>query len=171
LRIHYNVQRMVPMEETKASIVSLAELLVKQGVPKKKVCARISKMMPFSDRFTRMLLPDEYRRGWETEVTSVLRTGEAFKIPMEGISPISRYFEGKSQFAGFIARLLPPHRCYVEVFGGMGSVLLAKTRSHVEVYNDINSDLFNMFRCLQERPARCDLCRLSWRIAVTSEGT
>jgi len=39
---------------------------------------------------------------------------------------------------------------YVEVFGGAASLLFAKTRSQLEVYNDINSDLVNFFRVLRD---------------------
>ena len=41
---------------------------------------------------------------------------------------------------------------YVEVFGGGGSVLFNKERSCREVYNDINSDLINLYRCIRLRP-------------------
>lgn len=41
---------------------------------------------------------------------------------------------------------------YVEVFGGGASILLAKAIDKFEVYNDFNSDLVNMFRCIKERP-------------------
>lgn len=39
---------------------------------------------------------------------------------------------------------------YVEVFGGGGSVLFAAdSHAPMEVYNDINGDLVNLFRCLK----------------------
>ena len=40
--------------------------------------------------------------------------------------------------------------CYVEVFGGAAWILFAKDRhAEVEVYNDINHDLVNLFRCVK----------------------
>jgi len=39
---------------------------------------------------------------------------------------------------------------YIEVFGGSGAVLLAKDRSYIETYNDINGDLVNLFRCVRD---------------------
>lgn len=40
--------------------------------------------------------------------------------------------------------------CYVEVFGGAAWVLFAKDRhAEMEVYNDINHDLVNLFRCVK----------------------
>ena len=41
---------------------------------------------------------------------------------------------------------------YVEVFGGGGSILLAKEPDKFEVYNDLNSDLVNLFRCIRDMP-------------------
>jgi len=43
-------------------------------------------------------------------------------------------------------------RTYVEVFGGVASVLLNKERSVKEIYNDFNSSLVNLFRMVRENP-------------------
>jgi len=63
-------------------------------------------------------------------------------------SPI-RWFGGKSQLAQKIIALFPPHRVYVEAFGGGASVLFAKALSPVEIYNDLDSGLVNFFRVLR----------------------
>ena len=41
---------------------------------------------------------------------------------------------------------------YIEVFGGGATILLSKRQSKFEVYNDFNSDLVNMFRCIKDKP-------------------
>ena len=41
---------------------------------------------------------------------------------------------------------------YIEVFGGGGWVLFGKPPDGMEVYNDYNSDLTNLFRCVRDRP-------------------
>jgi len=42
---------------------------------------------------------------------------------------------------------------YVEVFGGAGWVLFCKDKhAELEVYNDINSNLVNLFRCVKYHP-------------------
>ena len=42
---------------------------------------------------------------------------------------------------------------YIEVFGGAGWVLFAKERhAELEVYNDVNSNLVNLYRCVKYHP-------------------
>ena len=42
---------------------------------------------------------------------------------------------------------------YIEVFGGGGWVLFGRTPDvAMEVYNDFNSDLANLFRCVRDQP-------------------
>ena len=60
------------------------------------------------------------------------------------------YFGGKYRLAKKLIQMFPRHHCYVEVFGGAGNVLLQKPASKVEVFNDIDSDIYNLFRVLRE---------------------
>lgn len=55
---------------------------------------------------------------------------------------------------------------YVEVFGGAGWVLFAKERvsGQVEVCNDANSDLVNLFRCVKYHCQKVQK-ELEWMIA------
>lgn len=66
--------------------------------------------------------------------------------------PALRYHGGKWKLGKWIIEQFPEHDCYVEPFGGGGSVLLQKERSYVEVYNDINKLVVNFFRVLREKP-------------------
>lgn len=45
---------------------------------------------------------------------------------------------------------MPPHTRYVEPFGGGASILLNKRPAEVEVYNDVNRGLVNLFRVLAD---------------------
>ena len=56
---------------------------------------------------------------------------------------------GKSRIAKRLCQLLPDHQCYVEVFVGAANLLFAKEPSKVEVINDINSELINLFRVVR----------------------
>jgi len=60
------------------------------------------------------------------------------------------YIGGKWRIAPKIIALFPVHTCYVEVFGGSGSVLFAKERSHMECLNDIDSEVVNFFRVMSD---------------------
>jgi DNA adenine methylase len=53
--------------------------------------------------------------------------------------------------APWIISHIPPHRVYTEAFGGAASVLMRKTRSELEIYNDLNLSLVNLFRVLQRK--------------------
>lgn len=55
---------------------------------------------------------------------------------------------------------------YIEVFGGAGWVLFAKEKhANLEVYNDVNSNLVNLFRCVKFHPEavqkELDFCLIS----------
>lgn len=76
--------------------------------------------------------------------------------------PVLRYFGGKWRLAPWIISHFPAHRVYTEVFGGAASVLMQKSRSPIEVYNDLDQQVFNLFRVLRDdRPELERLLRLT----------
>jgi len=69
--------------------------------------------------------------------------------------PVLRYHGGKFRIAPWVIEHFPPHRTYVEPFGGAAGVLLQKPRAYSEIYNDLDSDVVNFFQVLRD-PAQLD---------------
>jgi len=63
--------------------------------------------------------------------------------------PLFPWMGGKSRLASSIIPLFPAHSCYVEVFAGAGGIFFAKSPSQVEVLNDINGEIVNLYRVVK----------------------
>lgn len=75
-------------------------------------------------------------------------------------APAIRYHGGKFRLAPWVMGFFPPHRIYIEPFGGAAGVLLRKPRAYAEVYNDLDDELCNFFRVLQDDATRQRLTEL-----------
>lgn len=65
-------------------------------------------------------------------------------------SPIIPWLGGKRRLADRLIPLFPPHECYVEVFcGGAAIYFLRPSPAPVEVLNDVNGELINLYRVVQ----------------------
>lgn len=70
------------------------------------------------------------------------------------------YVGGKGRQLNELLPLIPRSSCFVEAFGGGASVLLNRERSQVEVYNDLNGNLVNLFRVVKDPESFAEFQRL-----------
>ena len=73
---------------------------------------------------------------------------------MNVTAPVIRYHGGKFRLAPWVLRHFPPHRIYCEPFGGAAGVLMQKPRAYSEIYNDLDGEMANMFRVMQDPALR-----------------
>ncbi|SDI54291.1 DNA adenine methylase [Propionivibrio dicarboxylicus] len=67
-------------------------------------------------------------------------------------NPIIPWIGGKRRLADRLFPLFPQHECYVEVFcGGAALYFLRQVPAPVEVINDVNGELINLYRVVQNR--------------------
>lgn len=63
--------------------------------------------------------------------------------------PIIPWIGGKRRLAARILPIFPKHTCYVEAFAGAAALLFMKEPAKVEVLNDVNGELVNLYRVVQ----------------------
>ena len=67
---------------------------------------------------------------------------------------VIKYPGSKWNIAPQLVELIPEHHSYVEPFFGSGAVLFNKPVSDIETVNDLDSDVVNLFRCIQKDSER-----------------
>lgn len=72
--------------------------------------------------------------------------GNSSKVKLR---PPVKWHGGKHYLSERIINCFPPHRVYLEPFGGAASVLLNKPPVEVEAYNDLDLRITRLFRVLQ----------------------
>ena len=64
-------------------------------------------------------------------------------------TPIIPWLGGKRRLAETLIPNFPPHSCYVEVFAGGAALYFMRPPAEVEVINDINGELINLYRVVK----------------------
>ncbi|AHN74461.1 restriction endonuclease subunit M [Pandoraea pnomenusa] len=64
-------------------------------------------------------------------------------------APIIPWIGGKRRLADTIIPMFPPHETYVEVFAGGAALYFLRHPAKVEVINDVNGELVNLYRVVQ----------------------
>lgn len=82
-------------------------------------------------------------------------------------SPLA-WLGGKSRLAEQIIQKMPEHQTYCEVFAGAAWVLFKKPESQVEIINDINSELTNLYRCVKHHLGELVL-QFRWMLVARDE--
>jgi DNA adenine methylase len=59
-----------------------------------------------------------------------------------------------------LQRHYPPHRVYVDVFGGSGALIARQEPRAEEVYNDLDTDVYNVFATVKEPAGHNEVLRL-----------
>jgi DNA adenine methylase len=67
---------------------------------------------------------------------------------------------GKSRLASWIISHFPEHKIYVEPFAGAAHIICRKPPADLDVYNDINDEMINLFQVLQDNNKTDKLLRL-----------
>ena len=68
--------------------------------------------------------------------------------------PVLKYPGSKWNIARQLAGLIPEHHSYLEPCFGSGAVLFNKQPADIETVNDLDSEVVNLFRCIQKDSAR-----------------
>jgi DNA adenine methylase len=64
-------------------------------------------------------------------------------------TPIIPWLGGKRRLADILLKRFPAHTCYVEVFAGGAALYFLRPPADVEVINDVNGELINLYRVVQ----------------------
>lgn len=80
---------------------------------------------------------------------------------------VLKYPGSKWSISKDLVGLIPEHHSYVEPYFGSGAVLFSKPTSDIETVNDLNSDVTNLFRCIQKDSER--LARMVMTVPFSRE--
>jgi len=93
----------------------------------------------------------------DSTIVSVSANGVIAPVPtkrMARIDPPFGYFGSKNRIAAKLCADLPPHNAWVEVFCGSAALTLMKEPAPIEIVNDIDGEIVNLFKQLRHHSER-----------------
>lgn len=66
------------------------------------------------------------------------------------MNPVLKYPGSKWRIADQIVQRIPDHHTYCEPFFGSGAVFFRKPPSNIELINDLDNDVSNLFKCIRD---------------------
>jgi very-short-patch-repair endonuclease len=128
IRIHSNIQRDISVEERKSEVLEFAKTLEGAGVKAEDISAKLSQLLPFSDRYIQKLLPEKYKvrekveagkKGAElSSAKSSEKLEEKPKISIKSAEPLgpqTQYTEAEQALAKALSRHRIKYEAQVEV--------------------------------------------------------
>lgn len=93
----------------------------------------------------------------------------ALPKPDRKMAPV-QWFGGKGRMSYKLLPLIPQGKVFVEPYGGAANILIRRKPVEIEVYNDLDDDIVNLFRALQSS-SRCTrlVQRIVWTLYSRSE--
>ena len=100
---------------------------------------------------------EKYSKATKVSITQAQKIKSKNKRYRKVNTPFG-YFGSKNKIAMKLCNDLPPHYCWVEMFCGSAALTLAKPPAPIEIINDIDSEIINVFKQLRNNHE--ELCRL-----------
>ncbi|MCI5149826.1 MAG: DNA adenine methylase [Candidatus Electrothrix sp. MAN1_4] len=79
------------------------------------------------------------------------------ETPFKKVRPPFGYFGSKNKMTLKLCENLPPHYCWVEAFCGSAALTLAKRNAPIEIINDVDGEIVNLFKQLRNNHE--ELCK------------
>ena len=67
---------------------------------------------------------------------------------------VLKYLGSKWNLIPNILPMIPKHHTYLEPYFGSGAILFSKEPSNIEMLNDLDHNVVNLFDCIREDPER-----------------
>ena len=89
-----------------------------------------------------------------------MRTNSILQISVKRLRPLISRLGGKAFLTKWLCGFIPSHVTYVEPFAGGAKLLFAKGLSGIEILNDSDNELVNLYRVIQNSEKRQKLINL-----------